>query len=108
MSPQTSYKQKTTTILQHFSRLELWYRSFSQILNSKTSKFGFQTFKIRFSDIQNSFFSPSKFAFQTFKIRVPDLQNSNFKALKFALQGLTHEPKKSIEIRGRELKYCLK
>ena len=65
----------------------------------------YQGFKIRFSDLQNSLFRRSKFAF---KIRVPDLQNSRFKASKFALQGLTHEPKKSIEIRGRELNYCLK
>ena len=83
MGPQTSYKQKKTTILKHFSRPESWYHSFSQIL----------TFKIRFSDLQNSLFRPSKFGF------IPS---------KFALQGLTHEPKKSIEIRGRELKYCLK
>ena len=33
---------------------------------------------------------------------------SIFQASKFALQGLIHEPKKSIEIQGRELKYCLK
>ena len=86
MGPQTSYKQKKTTILQHFSSPESWYHSFPQIMNIKASKF----------------------ALQTFKNRLSDLQNSRFKASKFALQGLTHEPKKSIEIRGRELKYCLK
>ena len=86
MGPQKSYKHFKTTILQHFSRPESWYHSFPQIINVKASKFAFQTFKIRFSD----------------------LQNSRFKVSKFALQGFTHEPKKSIEIRGRELKYCLK
>ena len=80
MSPQTSYKQKKTTILPHFSRTESCYHSLRQITNIKASKFTFQTFKIRFSDLQNSRFKSLKFAFQTFKIRVSRFQNSRFKA----------------------------
>ena len=38
MGPQTSYKQKKTTILQHFSRPESWYHSFPQIMKHNHSK----------------------------------------------------------------------
>ena len=34
MGPQKSYKQKKTTILQHFSRPESWCYSFPQIMQS--------------------------------------------------------------------------
>ena len=73
MGLQTSYRQKKTTILPHFSRPESWYHSFPQIMNIKPSKFVFQTFKIRFSDLRNSLFRPSKFALQGFKIRASRL-----------------------------------
>ena len=32
MGPQTSYKQKKTTILQHFSSPESWYHSFHRFM----------------------------------------------------------------------------
>ena len=38
MGPQKSYKQKKTTILQHFSRPESWCNSFPQIMKLNHSK----------------------------------------------------------------------
>ena len=49
MGLQTSYRQKKTTIWQHFSRPESWYHSFPQIMQSYHP-----------NDTKNAFFEKSK------------------------------------------------